>query len=278
MEHKYLFGKFRDERKEKTLSFRVSKETHDLFKKHADYNFGDVSKGLKEIFIDYMSQHAFRRQTLTHNVKMFIPKCNEEDFEKQISLPCDNYNIGITNIPFDLLDLENVIIDSRGITDYSKLDLNIWSNKDSYEDDSGWVSKNSSYNIDDGFIVEFSINNQLDKDKHGIYCINDEKDEENNAHSGLVIVSHEDMVYYVEFLFTIDLDDMSPIDVISPQLITNEDAFQLAWDCGNLELAKLIDSFKDGISNIEHDKEMLMEKREHLLHQIEEIDDKLSKF
>ena len=278
MEHKYLFGKFRDKGKDKTLSFRVSKETHDLFKKHADYNFGDVAKGLKEIFIDYMSQHAFRRQTLTHNVKMFIPKCDEDDFKNQIYLPCDSYNVGITNIPFDLLDLENVIIDSHVIRDYSKLDLSIWSNKDSYEDDSGWVSKTSSYNIDDGFIVEFSINNQLDRDKNGVYCINDEKDEENNTHEGLVIINYEDVVYYVDFLFTIDLDDVSPINLISPQLITNEEAFERAWECGNLELAKLIDGFKEGISNIEHDKQLLLEKRENLILQVEEIDDKLSKF
>ena len=278
MENRYLFGKYEDDKKEKTMSFRVSKETSDLFERYSKSNYGDISKGLKEIFLDFLSQRAFRRQSLTKNVRMFVPKCkDEEEFEKHSDIPFNDFNVGSVPIPFDLMDLENVIVGERGIWDYTKLDLSNWINEQNYNDDSGWVSK-KGYNICDGFVIEFPLNNQLDNEKHGIYCINDDRDEENNAHSGIAIVNYEDVVYYISFIFTIESKRTYPIDVSYPMLMTNEEAFEYAWECGNLELAKLIDGFNEGTSNIEHDKQMLLEKRENLIQQIGEIDDKLSKF
>ena len=279
MENFYLFGKFRDDKKEKTMSFRVSKETHKLFETHAKYTYGDVSNGLKEIFIDYMSRHAFRRQSLTSTIKIFIPKCeNEEEFENHSHLPTMEFElIGIVP-PSNLVDIGNVIVDSDWIKDYNTLDLSKWYIKDSYEDDSGWISKNSVYNIDEGFVVEFPLNNHLDWNRKGVYCINDENLKEDDVHSGLVIVDYEDIVYYVEFIFSIYREKSYPIKVFITHLLTNKDAFERALDCGNLELAKVIDSFNEGTSNIEHDKQMLLDKRENLINQIREIDDKLSKF
>lgn len=279
MENQYLYGKFEDDNKEKTMSFRVSKETHKLFETHARETYGDVSNGLKEIFLDYMSNHAFRRQSLMGSVRMFIPKYeNGEEIKTHRYLPCWESSMGNIPYPSDLLELSNVILNSHLIWDYTKLDLDNWINEESYERDSGFVSKDSDYSIEDGFVVEFHVNNQLDWFRNGVYCVNDEKYKEDDHHRGLIIINHEDIVYYVEFIFEVTPKNIYPVEMLFSRLVTNQEAFEHAMECGNLELAKLIDGFNEGTSNIEHDKQLLLDKRENLLHQIEEIDDKLSKF
>ncbi len=48
-------------------------------------------------------------------------------------------------------------------------------------------------------------------------------------------------------------------------LISNEEAFKTALGGDNIELCRLIDSFKVGLSNIKENKRMMLDKKENLL-------------
>ena len=270
-----------DNEKETTMSFRVSKETKKLFETHANTKFGGTSNGLKEIFLDYMSCYAFRRQSLKEFVRIFVPRCeSEDDLEKHNFLPHEDYGIHHYDFEFpkDLLDVHNVVVPPQAIKDVRDWDLSKELILDAYNDLKHFVYKNSSYQIEDGFIIEFPVNNQLDKNINGIYGSNDEEYSV-SSHEGMFIVEYEGMIYYIVYFFDFESDkSFYPVELQYPRLVSNRDAFQYAMDCGNLELAKLIDSFNEGTSNIEHDKQLLREKRENLLHQLDEIDVKLSKF
>ena len=277
----YIFGKFQDNEKETTMSFRVSKETKDLFETHANAIYGGTSNALKEIFLDYMSQYAFRRQTLKEFVRIFVPRCeNEEEFEKHGFLPFVDYVSPHWDFeyPKDLLDVKNVIVPPHAVKDVRDWDLDNVMVRDEFDELEGWIHKKSSYELEDGYVIEFPVNNQLDVNVEGIYCFRDDNDLI-SSHRGLFILDVGDMVYYIHYPFVFQEDkSFYPVEMVSPILISNKEAYDYAMDCGNLELAKLIDSFNEGTSNIEHDKQLLMDKRENLIHQIDEIDDKLSKF
>lgn len=277
----YIFGKYVDNEKETTMSFRVSKETKELFETHANAIYGGTSNGLKEIFLDYMSQYAFRRQSLKEFVRIFVPFCeNEEDLEKHGFLPYIDYVSPHWDFeyPKDLEDVRNVVVPPRAIKDVRGWDLSKELIKDSYDDLKHWIYKESSYQLEDGFVIEFPVNNQLDMDVDGIYRLGDE-DELISSHGGIFIVEYEGFVYYICYAFEFNEDkSYYPVDFKYLRLVSNEEAFFHAMDCGNLELAKLIDSFNEGTSNIEHDKQLLMEKRDNLLNQVREINDKISKF
>ena len=275
---KYFFGKFRDNSKEETMSFRVSKETKQLFKTHAENHHGGTSNALKEIFLEYMSQYAFKRQTINSFVEIWIPRCeSEEDFHKYPLLPRKHYD-GILIPPTPLDDLNNIIVESQYIDDVRGWDLDNELVKSTYDDFAAWISKDSMYQVDDGFVIRIPLNNQLDYYKEGIYGgINFTTNL--STHYGISIVEFEGVVYYIIYSFTINPNShIEPVKLSYPLLVTNRDAFDYAMDCGNRDLAVLIDSFNGGTSNIEDDKQLLLEKRENLLHQLDEIDDKLSKF
>ena len=277
----YIFGKYVDNEKESTMSFRVSKETKKLFETHANAKFGGTSNGLKEIFLDYMSQHAFRRQSLKEFVRIFVPRCeSEEDLEKHGFLPYVDYVSPHWEFeyPKDLLDVKNVIVPPHAIKDVRDWDLDNEMIRDEYDELEGWIHKKSSYELEEGYVIEFPVNNQLDVNVEGIYCVSNDEDMF-SSHCGLFIVEVDGMVYYIHYPFVFDSEKtFYPVDLVSPTLHTNEEAYKHAMDCGNLELAKLIDSFNEGTSNIEHDKQMMLEKRENLLNQVREIDEKLSNF
>ena len=280
MDKHYIFGKFQDNEKERTMSFRVSKETKDLFETHANAIYGGVSNALKEIFLDYMSQYAFKRQTLNQYVRIFIPFCkDEEDFVKHGFLPYIDYiSPNWDDYPKDLVDVNNVVIPPHRIYDVGNWDLSNEFLRDNYEDLNHWIHKESSYELEDGLVIVFPVNNQLDKNVNGIYCW-DEDEEMISSHKGLFIVEFGGMVYYIRYAFEFKQDKMFyPVELKYPMLISNREAFSDAMDCDNIELAKLIDSFNEGTSNIEHDKQLLLEKRENLIHQLDEINVKLSKF
>lgn len=275
---KYFFGKFRDDDKEETMSFRISKETKDLFKTHAEKRYGGISNALKEIFLEYMSQYAFKRQTINKFVNIWIPRCESEaDFHKHKLLPKQE-DIGVLIPPSKKEDLNNVIVESQYIEDVRGWDLDNEFVKSTYDDYDRWLTKDSMYQLDEGIVITTPLNNQLDSYKDGIYGGIDFGD--NLAiHHGISIVEFEGVVYYIIYSFEINPNEtINPVNILSPLLVTNREAFDYAMDCGNRDLAVLIDSFNEGTSNIEDDKQLLLEKRENLLHQLDEIDDKLSKF
>ena len=146
----YIFGKYVDNEKETTMSFRVSKETKELFETHANAIYGGTSNGLKEIFLDYMSQYAFRRQSLKEFVRIFVPFCeNEEDLEKHGFLPYIDYVSPHWDFeyPKSLEDVRNVIVPPRAIKDVRGWDLSKELIKDSYDDLKHWIYKDSSYPV-----------------------------------------------------------------------------------------------------------------------------------
>lgn len=275
---KHYFGKFRDNSKEETMSFRISKETKDLFKTHAEKHYGGTANALKEIFLEYMSQYAFKRQTINKFVNIWIPRCDsEEDFHKYPLLP-EREDMGVLIPPSQLDDLNNVIVESQYIDDVRGWDLDNEFVKTNYDDLDGWITKDSLYRLEDGIVITTPLNNQLDSYNEGIYGRIDFGDD-TSSHHGISIVEFEGVVYYVIYTFEINPNEnLYPVKMFSPLLVTNRDAFDYAMDCGNRDLAVLIDSFNDGTSNIEDDKQLLLDKRENLLHQLDEIDDKLSKF
>lgn len=275
---KYFFGKFRDDEKEETMSFRISKQTKELFKTHAEKRYGGTSNALKEIFLEYMSQYAFRRQTIDYFVRIWIPICeSEEDFDKYPLLPIDS-DYGSLILPQKIDDLNNVIVESQDIEDVRTWDLNDGFLKSKYDDLKGWLDKKSRYTLEEGIVITIPLNNQLDSYNEGIFgsvgfdkCL--------STHHGISIVEFEGVVYYVLYSFTINPNKtIYPVEIYSPLLVTNRDAFNHAVDCGNMDLAVLIDTFNDDTSNIEDDKQLLLDKRENLLRQLDEIDEKLSKF
>ena len=275
---KYYFGKFRDDNGDATMSFRISKETKELFKTHAEKRYGGTANALKEIFLEYMSRYAFRRQTIDYFVRIWIPRCeSEEDFHKYQLLPVDS-DYGSLIPPTKLDDLNNVIVESHNIEDVRTWDLEDDFVKSNYDDLNGWIEKKSMYCLDDGIVITIPLNNQLDSDNEGIYG---GVGFENNLsyHHGISIVEFEGVVYYVLYSFQINPNTtIYPVEIFSALLVTNRDAFNYAVDCGNMDLAVLIDTFNEDTSNIEDDKQLLLDKRENLLHQLDEIDEKLSKF
>lgn len=272
----YIFGKFEDDKKEKTLSFRVSHETHDLFEKHANTKFGNTSNALKEIFLNYLSNYAFRRQTLNAYIRIFVPRIVDDVIPKD-NLPIDNPNPFFSEEVYeDLLDLNSVIVSPMHIQDVKNMDLSLPHVKDEYDELNGWLIKESNYNIEDGFFVTLPLNNHLDKNMDGIYHVEGLDD---SQHCGLNIVNYEGCFYYILYFFeVIDVESFYPLHIQHMFLIPNEEAFKSAIGSDNIELCKLIDSFHEGTSNIDDNKQLMLEKRENLLHQIEEIDDILSKF
>lgn len=267
-----LFGKYEDNGKEKTMSFRVSKETQRIFDIHAKKFYGDRGEGLKKIFLDYMSQYAFKRQSLTYLYGVYIPK-KEKQIKYKNDILCYR-DEGGGNFLSNLDDIKNVIVD-KGIWE-----LKHYAESTAYYEDNPKGDLEKYYwdcediDLDDFIYIKFELNNQLDEAADGIYSIAPEKDAA-NIHQGLIIVPYLDDVYYVTFSFSVESGYVS-----SPTfcLISNSEAYSEAIRCDNLDLAKMIDAFNDGTSNIEKNKEFLKEKRESLIQQIKEIDNLLSQF
>ena len=282
MEKQYLFGKFEDNSKEKTMSFRVSKETHDLFEVYANAKWGNTSNALKEMFLEHMSQYSFRRQTLNFFTRVFIPTKGEFDIPDSprmfISINNPSYTVSEIYLKDDLLDLRNVILSQKNVTDYRGLiDSEDEAIQEDIKESERWLEKKSGYHVDDGFFVDIPLNNHLDSNHEGIYCSG--MRENYFQHTGLNILNYEGETYYLTYEFNHNPDDMfDPISFRYGITHDNQTAFKQSLACDNIELCKLIDSFNEGTSNIEKDKELLLDKKEKLLNQIEEIDDILSKF
>ena len=291
-EHPFLRN-FHDNGKEKTLAFRVSKETYDLFKPHAEAKYGTVADGLKRIFLRYMSQYAFKRQLFKKVVYLFVPIFAKE---KEILISDKNFVLpdSLRMEPFtissrvNLFDINNIIISKEGIKDFRNFKtLNEYNDNELTDDeyerlfDTNEVYKRmckqfsyeSDFTLNDGVIVECPLNNLLDRYVNGIYnwTINN-----NYGHEGLIIFEFEEKYYYVVFCFETKYYPVTQ-KFFNSRLVSNEEAYEKAMECGNIELAKFIDNFNKGLSNIEKNKTMLLDKKEKLLQQINEIDEKLTK-
>ena len=274
MSKESIFGEFKDKEGGKTasLSCRVSEETRKLFEAHAKLNYGDMATGLKLILFDYMSRYAFRRQIVNIPVNIFIPLVEMEDNEGRM-LPCDTRIKIITNFEWTIEHCSNLNSTNCSVTDYRGFTPSNEYEKDEYDKLSHWLHKESDYTLDDGIIITEFLNNYLDKNIDGIYrCI----DNLENYHKGLFIFEFEGEYYYITTFFGA-WDEPELSDTPACYLISNEEAYEKAFECGNFELAKFIDSLNEGTSNIEKDKEALEDKKEKLIHQLKEIDEKLTK-
>ena len=271
---KNIFGKLQDKGKEKIISFRVSKETYDLFKPHAESKFGDVSNGLKEIFLDYMSQYPLRRQSLRQCIRIFVPIFKENTNMGNLPYKLD-FDDSLISCPDDMEDIENTLLSKEYISDFRKVDLSGWWVEETYNELSGWLSKDTDYALEDGVVIESPLNNFLDDNFEGIYSSGEENP---NHHLGLIIFKFEGEYYYIIISFKVfKYNDSFKIRSWSPWMVSNNDAYKIAIDMGNVNLAKFIDKFNKGVSNVETNKQLLIDKKKDLLHQLEVVEDRLSK-
>lgn len=274
MDNDSIFGRYTDKEegnKSPTLTCRVSKETKKLFEAHAKSKFGNVSNGLREILFDYMSQYPFRRQILNvGEINIFVPVFNDDG---AIYLPYDFHVDLFDFLPHDLEDINDVFVSDYHVESYVGVDSSDYPVGDIYHDVAHWIDKESDYNLDEGVIIGCNINNYLDKNIDGMYRGIEEID---NFHRGLSIFKFEEKYYYIILDFEINRRD-EVIMPTPPYLVSNEEAYKMAIECDNIELANFIDNLNEGISNIEKDKQGLINKKEYHLHQIKKIDEKLSK-
>lgn len=275
-----LFGNYKDNGKEKSMSFRVSKETQRIFDIHSKKVYGGRSEGLKKIFLDYMSKHAFKRQSLNYKIRIYVPRKGTPYESKPLFLPFQDHIQNVSPMYFkDLDNVENIVISGLGIVYSKERDEQYDSEVDSLinEDYQSFLTKyypHPDVDIRDFLVVEIALNNFLDYEMDGIYS-NNPNSKNDSWHSGLNIVDYNGEVYYISYSF--EIDPSGEVVVHSPLLLSNGNSYNFALDCGNIELSKLIDRFNDGTSNIQKNKQLLNEKRENLLKQLEEIDKTLSK-
>ena len=274
-----IFGRFKNNEDGKTssLSCRVSKETRDLFKAHAESKFGDVSTGLKEILFDYMSQYPFKRQTFIGvEFNIFVPIFKERD--DYDFLPFDVESVYSDIYVPEWKDVGNLNEIIYSVNDYREFNPpNDWDHEfeiDKYEELVHWLRKDSNFTIEDGIIIHGNLNNVLDKKIDGTYKAIKESD---NFHEGLVIFEFEEKYHYIIFRFEV-IKNKGYIDFTTyASLVSNEEAYEKAIESDNIELANFIDNLNEGTSNIEKNKQALINKKEYLINQIKEIDEKLSK-
>ena len=264
-----------------------------MFKPYAEAKHGKVANALKQIFLDYMSEIVVRRQIFKIGVYLFVPIFNQR---KKTLISNTNYNIpdNLQLKPFNisssinLLDMTNIMVSENNIIDYRNFKTvdeyndneltddeyeKLSEDTQVYNDLSKQFSHDSDFNLKDGVIIKCPLNNFLDRYVNGLYnwTLNNEE-----GHEGLIIFEFEEKYFYIIISFKTDLYLDSPDSVI-PRLVSNKEAHEKAMDCNNIELAKFIDNFNKGLSNIEKDKTMLLDKKEKLLQQINEIDEKLAK-
>ena len=274
MSKESIFERFTEKEGEETttLSCRVTKETRKIFEAHAKSKYGSVTTGLKRILFDYMSQYPFRRQIVNIPVNIFIPLLEMKDNEMRM-LPTDTRYYEIVPLYFEYASEYSIDFNSINciVSDYREFTPSTEFEEDTYYDFDGWLYKKFGYNLGDGLVVSGFLNNYLDKYIDGVYKDNEFMD---NSHEGLFIFEFEEEYYYICFRFT--LEDKYDDDVYA-HLVSNEEAYKMAIECDNIELAKFIDSLNEGTSNIDGNIKLLEDKKKSLQHQIEEIDDKLSK-
>ena len=138
------------------------------------------------------------------------------------------------------------------VNDYMDFNSTYDIEKEIYDDMNQWINKHSSFNLDEGIVICGFLNNYLDKNINGIYRANEESD---NYHEGLFIFEFEEKYYYIIFSFKADDDGYGvyPFSFYG-WLASKKNAYKKAFECGNFELANLIDDLNEGTFHIEKDK------------------------
>ncbi len=258
-----LFGEFKDLKKDDTITFRLSSTAKEYFKQHAESHYGSTQKAMDEIFKRYMETITFKRDVVNRNATIFLPKVNNiKELEREYGTPLTVYDFDENSFvnPKEETNInDNIIFDNaspiNNISEYMQ------------EEYKNFLIHEGDYTpIENYVIVTFNLNNYLDEFIDGVYCNGDIK-----FHSGLVICIYNDIPYFIYFRF----GEEAYRSEIYVKLVSNSEAYNLAMNTSNIELAGIIDRFNDGISNIEKDKSKLLLKKKNLEKQIREIDTQL---
>lgn len=268
-----IFGELADNKKDANLSLRVSKETRYYFEEHAKSKYGDNATALKDILLRYMETIAYKRGTINHNqVYIILPKISKmENIERDYPTQATIHKIKIDDKikPYEeFISLENSITPVE-VYDYIK-------DYDSYDELSNQILKDQAYHIgfdeNDFIVVYFYLNNHLDTFNNGGYSIGP-----NNkcGHMGFIMFEFEGVLYHV--ILTYVLDDDGVMNYGNAEIKYGSEAYKMAKNKDNLELAKFIDSYNPNTSNIEQDMVALKNKKEDLERQIREINAQIKK-
>ena len=254
-----IFGKINDEKKEKILSFRVSKKMHSYFETHAKEAYGDTTTGLKEIMFQYMENITYKRGTIYNN-PMFIILPKEDIINEQAKIR-DTKN----EPPFNPCEEYNKINDITKVKIYDHIESYILENRplDSEEDIRDIVR---AYSKDGYIIAHFYLNNYLDKFNKGIYSLDSNHQ---NAHRGFIMFECDNQIYNI--VLTYELDENGLLKSGKANIISNSDAYNLAKEKDNIQLAKIIDKYNHESTNIEQNIDDLKNKKKELERQLKEV-------
>lgn len=273
-----IFGPIKDNKKDVVLSCRISKEIDKIFKEHVDSlneNIKDNKKKdkatvLKEIFLNYIENMCYKRGTINYKpVYIFLPKIkNTENFHQDYGDPFIIHEYDAESPTTDPLTDLTTLFDSVhpvGIYDYAK-------DYYSYDEiEKQILIRRSEFKPEETLVVSFYLNNQLDRLKNGYYS---EGLKDKNMHEGFLIFEYEDFTYNIKYKYLLE-NDKAEYKIAN--LITNEEAYERAKFCNNIELAQIIDNYAKGLSNIENDIRILKSKRDYHQKQIKDINKQIKK-
>ena len=262
-----IFGELADNKKDANLSLRVSKETRNYFEQHAKSKYGDNATALKDILLRYIETITYKRGTINHNqVYIILPKIAKmenikRDYITHATIHKIKIDYGIKPHE-EFIDLKNSVTPVN-VYDYSK-------DYDHYDELSNQVLRGQAYNIgfdeNEFIVIYFYLNNHLDTFNNGCYSIGSNN---KNGHMGFIMFEFEDVLYHV--ILTYVLDDDGVMNHGNAEIKYGSEAYKMAKNKDNLELAKFIDSYNPNTSNIEQDLAALKNKKEDLERQIHEI-------
>ena len=262
-----IFGELADDKKDANLSFRVSKETRNYFEQHAKSKYGDNATALKDILLRYMEAIAYKRGTINYEqTYIILPKIDKmENIERDYTTHATIHKIEIGsnfNPHESLIDLYNSVTPIN-VYDYGK-------DYENYDELSNQQLKSQAYEIgydeDDFIVVFFYLNNHLDIFNNGSYSIGLNN---KNGHMGFLMFDFEDVLYHIILNYVID--DNGTLTNGNAEIIYGSEAYKLAKNKNNMELARFIDKYNPNTSNIEQDIAALKSKKEDLQQQIQEI-------
>ena len=254
-----IFGDIQEGTKEKILSFRVSKEVHSYFESHANARYEDVATGLTQILFQYMESIAFKRGTI-NNTPMYIILPKEDIINKEAKIR-DTKN----EPPFNPCEEYSKINDVTKVNIYDDVDSYLFENRpfDSEEDIKDMAR---AYGKEGYIIAHFYLNNYLDKFNNGIYSLDSNNQ---NAHRGFIMFEYNGQIYNI--VLTYELDENGILDSGKAKIISDSEAYNLAKEKDNIQLAKIIDKYNHNAANLEQNIDDLKNKKKELERQLKEI-------
>lgn len=263
-----IFGELIDNGKDANLSLRVSKETRNYFEQHAKSKYGDNATALKDILLRYMEKIAYKRGTINYNQTCIIlPKIDKmENIKRDYITKAHIYEVKIDD---NLNPAESFFHLEDSVTPVDIYDYG--NDYESYDEISNQALMHQAaaigYGKDQFIVVYFYLNNHLDMFYNGCYSLSPHN---KNEHAGFLMFEFEDVIYHIVLNYVID--DNGILTDGDAEIIYGSDAYNMAKNRGNMELAKFIDKYNPNTSNIEQDIVALKSKKEDLKQQIHEID------